>query len=81
MLFIQSDIADNVLHMLRGAMASLKVGDPRLLSSDLGPVIDRAAQAELQTHIEHMQREAKLVAKVELDSRCDQGTLCRPSCV
>ena len=77
-LFIQSDIADNVLHMLRGAMASLKVGDPRLLSSDLGPVIDRAAQAELQTHIEHMQREAKLVAKVELDSRCDQGTFVAP---
>ena len=44
--------------MLKGAMASLHVGDPRLLRSDLGPVIDSGAQKELQAHIERMHREA-----------------------
>mgnify|MGYP006074845769 FL=1 len=77
-LFIQSDIADNVLHMLKGAMASLTAGDPRLLSSDLGPVIDASAQKSLETHIERMHREAKLIAKIELDSSCDQGTFVAP---
>ena len=77
-LFIQADIADNVLQMLSGAMASLHVGDPRLLSSDLGPVIDGGAKAELQAHIQRMHREARLVAKVELDSRCEHGSFVAP---
>jgi RHH-type proline utilization regulon transcriptional repressor/proline dehydrogenase/delta 1-pyrroline-5-carboxylate dehydrogenase len=77
-LFIQSDIADNVLGMLKGAMASLHVGDPRLLSSDLGPVIDSGAQKELQAHIDRMHREAKLIAKVELNSNCANGSFVAP---
>lgn len=77
-LFLQQDIADNVLTMLTGAMASIDAGDPRLLSSDLGPVIDRGAQAELQAHITRMHREAKLVAKVELDQSCQQGSFIAP---
>ena len=77
-LFVQSDIADNLLHMLKGAMASLKAGDPRLLSSDLGPVIDSGAQKELQSHIDRMNREAKLIAKVELDSSCANGSFIAP---
>ena len=77
-LFLQADIADNVLHMLKGAMASLNAGDPRLLRSDLGPVIDSGAQKELQAHIDRMHREAKLVAKVELASSCDQGSFVAP---
>ena len=77
-LFIQSDIADDVLAMLKGAMASLHVGDPRLLSSDLGPVIDSGAQKELQAHIERMHREATLIAKVELDSSCENGSFVAP---
>ena len=77
-LFIQSDIADNVLHMLKGAMASLNVGDPRLLRSDLGPVIDSGAQKELQAHIDRMHREAKLIAKVELDNSCTNGSFIAP---
>ena len=77
-LFIQSDIADNVLHMLKGAMASLNAGDPRLLSTDLGPVIDSGAQKELQAHIDRMHTEAKLIASVELDSSCANGSFVAP---
>ena len=77
-LFIQSDIADNTLKMLAGAMASMKAGDPRLLASDLGPVIDSGAQAELQTHIDRMHAEAKFIAKVELDEECANGSFIAP---
>ena len=77
-LFIQQDIADNTLKMLSGAMASMTAGDPRQLSSDLGPVIDSGAQAELQAHIERMHREAKFIAKVELDEQCSQGSFVAP---
>ncbi|MGH8122641.1 MAG: bifunctional proline dehydrogenase/L-glutamate gamma-semialdehyde dehydrogenase PutA, partial [Rudaea sp.] len=35
-LFVQDDIADKVIAMLSGAMDELKVGDPGLLSTDVG---------------------------------------------
>ena len=77
-LFIQEDIADNTLKMLAGAMDSLKAGDPRQLSSDLGPVIDSGAQAELQAHIARMHKEAKFIAKVELSDNCKNGSFVAP---
>ena len=77
-LFIQEDIADNTLKMLAGAMDSLKAGDPKQLSSDLGPVIDSGAQAELQAHIERMYKEAKFIAKVELSNSCNNGSFVAP---
>src|SRR5207302_9702070 len=36
--YLQDDIADRLLAMLTGAMAELAIGDPALLSTDLGPV-------------------------------------------
>ena len=64
--------------MLSGAMAAIQAGDPRLLSSDLGPVIDRGAQQELETHIQRMHSEARLVAKVDLPDQCQQGSFVAP---
>ncbi len=42
-LYVQDDIADGFLEMLKGAMAELKQGDPWDISTDLGPVIDQEA--------------------------------------
>jgi RHH-type proline utilization regulon transcriptional repressor/proline dehydrogenase/delta 1-pyrroline-5-carboxylate dehydrogenase len=77
-LFIQEDIADNTLKMLAGAMASMTAGDPRKLSSDLGPVIDKGAQDALQAHIDRMHKEAKFIAKVELDNSHTNGSYIAP---
>ncbi len=65
-LFIQDDVADKVLTMLQGAMAELTVGDPRLLLTDVGPVIDADALAMLDDHKARMQAEAKLIYQCEL---------------
>ena len=46
-LCLQEEIADHVLEMLRGAMAELRVGDPRSLATDIGPVIDIEARDAL----------------------------------
>ena len=77
-LFIQEDIADNTLKMLAGAMNSLKAGDPKKLSSDLGPVIDSGAQTELQAHIKRMYKEGIFIAKVELSDSCNNGSFVAP---
>ncbi|MFT5099719.1 MAG: proline dehydrogenase [Planctomycetaceae bacterium] len=40
--------------MIKGAMAALTVGDPALLTTDVGPVIDEAARQALEQHVESM---------------------------
>ena len=51
MLYLQEDVADKILTMLFGAMDELQVGDPSLLTTDVGPVIDKAAKAAIEAHI------------------------------
>lgn len=64
-LFVQSDFADTLIEMLLGAMKELTVGDPSLLQTDVGPVIDQRAQKGLLEHIERMKKEAKLLLALE----------------
>ena len=54
LLLLQDDIADGVLEMIEGAAKALVVGDPRDPSTDIGPVIDAAAQSKLKRHIADM---------------------------
>ena len=61
-LFVQEDIADDALALLAGAMQELKLGDPLDPATDIGPVIDAAAQKTLLDHIEAMKKSAKLIA-------------------
>ncbi len=49
-LFVQQDIAARVLELLAGAMDQLAIGDPALLPTDVGPVIDSASLATLEQH-------------------------------
>lgn len=62
-LFVQNDIADNLLQLLAGAMQELRVGDPLDPTTDIGPVIDAQAQTALLVHIEEMKRSARLIAQ------------------
>ena len=55
-LYLQDDIADAALRLIRGAMDTLTIGDPRHYSSDVGPVIDARAKAALEDHIADMKR-------------------------
>jgi RHH-type proline utilization regulon transcriptional repressor/proline dehydrogenase/delta 1-pyrroline-5-carboxylate dehydrogenase len=61
-LYVQDDIADQLMELLAGAMQELKLGYPLELATDIGPVIDGSARKSLYAHIERMQQEARLVA-------------------
>jgi RHH-type proline utilization regulon transcriptional repressor/proline dehydrogenase/delta 1-pyrroline-5-carboxylate dehydrogenase len=50
LLLLQEDVAERTLAMLKGAMDCLVVGDPADPATDVGPVIDRAAQAKLEDY-------------------------------
>jgi len=77
-LYVQDVVADKVIKMLAGAMDELKVGDPALLSTDVGPVIDDDALGMLDKHAAKMDKLAKKINEVELDEDCAHGTFFAP---
>ena len=54
LLCVHAATADGVIEMIAGALAELRVGDPALLATDVGPVIDAEAQAAIATHVERL---------------------------
>lgn len=67
-LFLQEDIAPRVIEMLKGAMREISLGDPGLLSTDIGPVIDKEALNMLNNHFATLQKEATLLYQVETNA-------------
>lgn len=47
-LYLQEEVADKMLTMLRGAMAELCLGDPWHTDTDVGPVIDGEAREAIE---------------------------------
>jgi RHH-type proline utilization regulon transcriptional repressor/proline dehydrogenase/delta 1-pyrroline-5-carboxylate dehydrogenase len=62
MLYVQEEIAAPLLELLVGAMATLRLGDPWAGETDVGPVIDAAAQARLAAHVAAARAEGRLIA-------------------
>lgn len=60
LLFLQDDIADGMLTMIEGAARELDLGDPLLITTDVGPIIDTAQQAMLSAHIADMRATQKV---------------------
>ena len=78
LLYVQDDIAPRLLPLLTGAMAELTIGDPALLATDVGPVIDADARTALEAHAERMNREGRLLYQCELPSGTEHGTFFAP---
>ena len=77
-LYVQSDIADRTIELLKGAMAELKVGNPSLHETDVGPVIDAGSLQGLQEHVDTMKQQATLIAQTPLSAECDNGYFIAP---
>lgn len=63
-LFIQEDVAPKILTMLKGAMQEIVLGDPSLLATDIGPVIDKGAKQMLEDHFIKMNEIGQLIYQV-----------------
>jgi len=61
LLCVHEGIADGVIEMIRGALSELRVGDPALWATDVGPVIDEEAFDGISTHIANLHRTARLI--------------------
>lgn len=64
-LFLPTDTADMLIEGLKGAMDALVIGDPSDPATDVGPVIDEEARGALAAHLERLEREAKVLHRLE----------------
>ena len=80
-LCLQNDIAPRTIHMLKGAMQELRIGNPDRLVTDIGPVIDAEAQGQLLAHIEKMKATAKDFFQLSLSAEEDYGTFVPPTLI
>ncbi len=71
-LYIQDEVADPIIKMLCGAMNELSVGDPLALSTDVGPVIDTAAYAKLNVHVNNLHKTAQFLNEVHVPKELQQ---------
>ncbi|MBE1284926.1 MAG: bifunctional proline dehydrogenase/L-glutamate gamma-semialdehyde dehydrogenase PutA [Rhodobacteraceae bacterium] len=77
-LYVQEDIAEDLLEMLQGAMDALRIGDPWLLSTDIGPVIDEDARITISDHIDTARAEGRLQKQMQVP---DGGTFVAPTLI
>ncbi|WP_116089628.1 bifunctional proline dehydrogenase/L-glutamate gamma-semialdehyde dehydrogenase PutA [Sphingomonas crusticola] len=64
-LFVPKDSADELVATLAGALDALQIGDPADPATDIGPVIDREALENLEAHAARLEREAKIVWRLD----------------
>jgi RHH-type proline utilization regulon transcriptional repressor/proline dehydrogenase/delta 1-pyrroline-5-carboxylate dehydrogenase len=78
LLFLQDDIADQVLEMIAGAMDELVIGDPADLKTDLGPVITATAAEGLARHVERIAKDARIIKACTLGEAHRHGSFFAP---
>jgi RHH-type transcriptional regulator, proline utilization regulon repressor / proline dehydrogenase / delta 1-pyrroline-5-carboxylate dehydrogenase len=60
LLCVQEDVADAMVEMIAGAARELRLGDPRELSTHVGPVIDAEAKDKLDRWIAALERQGRV---------------------
>jgi RHH-type transcriptional regulator, proline utilization regulon repressor / proline dehydrogenase / delta 1-pyrroline-5-carboxylate dehydrogenase len=80
-LYVQDDVADTMLTMIRGGFAALTMGDPAQLATDVGPVIDKAARDRLEAHIAACEAKGWSVTRLPLPPEADKGCFVAPTII
>jgi RHH-type proline utilization regulon transcriptional repressor/proline dehydrogenase/delta 1-pyrroline-5-carboxylate dehydrogenase len=63
MLYVQKDVETRMMDMLKGALDAMTIGDPWDMATDIGPVIDEAAQSTITEYCRKMADEGRLIAR------------------
>lgn len=80
-LCLQEDIAPRVLELIAGAMDELVIGNPGVLATDVGPVIDAAARDALEAHVAAMRAAGLVRHRTALPPECASGTFVAPTLI
>ncbi len=63
-LYIQEDVFEPLTTMLYGAMDALRLGDPWMLSTDVGPVIDAGAHEAFRAYVDASAAQGRLLKRL-----------------
>ena len=77
LLCLQEDTADEVLRLLYGWMDELVIGDPGLLATDVGPVIDGDARSQLVDYV----ASHRVLHQCRLDAAHERGWFVPPTVI
>ena len=80
-LYLQEEIAERTLAMLKGAMRELAVGPNDRLCNDVGPVITAEAKARIDRHIGEMRSRGRKVFQFDLPAEAANGTFVAPTLI
>jgi len=80
-LYLQEDVAESMLDMIRGGFEALTIGDPSDLATDVGPVIDEAARARLEAHIIDCAAKGYPVTRLPLPEGAEHGCFVAPTII
>lgn len=80
-LYVQEDVADTMLAMIRGGFEALRIGNPSDLATDVGPVIDEAAQARLEAHVAACKAKGYAVTRLPLPAGIGEGCFVAPTII
>jgi len=80
-LYLQDDVADAMIEMIKGAFAALVIGSPEDLATDVGPVIDAEAKTKLEAHVAAMKAAGQRVWQRELPETCKAGHFVAPAII
>ncbi|MFL0354868.1 bifunctional proline dehydrogenase/L-glutamate gamma-semialdehyde dehydrogenase PutA [Erythrobacter sp. GH1-10] len=80
-LYLQDDVADEMLEMIRGGFEALHVGDPAILSTDVGPVIDPDAQAALERHVARSDASGRPLTRCFIPEETRKGCFVAPTII
>jgi len=75
---VVAGLRDVFLRRLVEATRTLVIGDPLDPATDVGPVIDEEALGALQKHLDRLQREAKVLHRLEPPAGVDRGVFFGP---
>jgi RHH-type proline utilization regulon transcriptional repressor/proline dehydrogenase/delta 1-pyrroline-5-carboxylate dehydrogenase len=71
-LYVQEEVAERTINMLKGAMQTLNIGNPAVPSTDIGPVIEEEALSNVQHHKVRLSGFAKKIAETPMDESLKQ---------
>jgi RHH-type proline utilization regulon transcriptional repressor/proline dehydrogenase/delta 1-pyrroline-5-carboxylate dehydrogenase len=81
LLCVQEDIADRVIELMIGYMDELVIGNPALVNTDVGPVIDEEARGVLEAHVARMAEAATVLHRCKLPRDTIAGTFFAPTLI
>ncbi|MBV0899642.1 MAG: bifunctional proline dehydrogenase/L-glutamate gamma-semialdehyde dehydrogenase PutA [Wolbachia endosymbiont of Fragariocoptes setiger] len=70
LLYIQEDIAEDLINMISGAVQELRIGNPMELSTDIGPIIDQGYMNILNQYVEEISedKDINLLSKAPINT-------------